>query len=93
MNLSKVGTILSFVTPNKKNKERKNFAFVRFAKNIGGEEIVNKVKNLWIGSYKLLANVAKFERVNETRGKVEERKKLTFFHQYKGVAIGRNITT
>lgn len=48
--------------PKKRNKIGKKFAFARFANTRNLTEILEEVKGLWIGNYKILANIARFDR-------------------------------
>lgn len=48
--------------PTKRNKEGRKFAFVRFDPGSDIEEILSTVTGLWISNYKILANLARFDR-------------------------------
>ncbi|GKB36620.1 nucleotide-binding alpha-beta plait domain-containing protein [Tanacetum coccineum] len=48
--------------PNRRSKAGKRFGFVRFIKVFDVERLVNNLCTLWVGRYKLHANVAKFQR-------------------------------
>nr|GEV24220.1 RNA-directed DNA polymerase, eukaryota, reverse transcriptase zinc-binding domain protein [Tanacetum cinerariifolium] len=48
--------------PNRISKAGKRFGFVRFIKVLDVDRLVNNLCTLWVGRYKLHANVAKFQR-------------------------------
>nr|GEY16643.1 RNA-directed DNA polymerase, eukaryota [Tanacetum cinerariifolium] len=48
--------------PNRRSKARKRFGFVRFIKVFDVERLVNNLYTVWVGRYKLHANVARFQR-------------------------------
>lgn len=60
-----VGKVVDVSIPNKRAKDGKHFAFVRFQRVRDEEALVNRVKGVWIGLYKLLANKAQFNKLGE----------------------------
>lgn len=71
--LEKVAPIVDVFIPSKRNKEGKRFAFVRFDQNVNMSDLIVTVKGLWIGDNKILANVARFDRILEGPKKTESR--------------------
>nr|GEV00798.1 RNA-directed DNA polymerase, eukaryota [Tanacetum cinerariifolium] len=54
--------MLLMLIPNRRSKAGKRFGFVRFIKVFNVEHLVNNLCTIWVGSYKLHANVARFQR-------------------------------
>lgn len=62
----KVGRVADVMIPLKKSKNGKSFAFVRFVR-VGDEAaLIQRAKGVWIGLYKLLANVARFNKMEKS---------------------------
>ncbi|KAL8523647.1 hypothetical protein ACS0TY_013568 [Phlomoides rotata] len=53
---------------NRKDKVDKRFGFVRFGKGVNQSLVLERLNAIWYGSYKLRANVARFER-NRSAGR------------------------
>ncbi|KAL6571982.1 hypothetical protein OROMI_012940 [Orobanche minor] len=60
--LSGVGTVLDVFCPKKKDKRGKPFGFVRFPAQYDEREVLVRLNNIWIDSYKLRAYIPKFDR-------------------------------
>nr|GEW00566.1 pre-mRNA-splicing factor CWC22 homolog [Tanacetum cinerariifolium] len=58
------GYVVDAFIPNKISKMGKRFGFVRFIKVFDVERLVNNLCTVWIGRYKIQANVARFQRVS-----------------------------
>ncbi|GAU20898.1 hypothetical protein TSUD_120900 [Trifolium subterraneum] len=76
---SKFGDIEDIYIPEKRNKSGKHFGFVRFRGAKDVKLVEAKTKEVWFGTYKLWANVARFVKTDEggrtkNREKREERK-------------------
>jgi RNA recognition motif-containing protein len=69
---SKFGDIEDIYIPEKRNKSGKHFGFVRFRGAEDMKLIEAKMKELWFGTYKLWANIARFEK-NDERGRTQNR--------------------
>ncbi|GKD47616.1 RNA-directed DNA polymerase, eukaryota [Tanacetum coccineum] len=69
------GHVVNSFIPNKKSKSGKQFGFVRFINVFNEERLVNNLCTVWIGRYKLQANLARFKRtlvnVDKTQSKNE----------------------
>lgn len=59
--------------PNKKNKEGKKFAFVRFREVAFPMELEKRLDQIWIGTFKLRVNCTKFYRRRETQSDRKDR--------------------
>ncbi|PWA61554.1 hypothetical protein CTI12_AA251730 [Artemisia annua] len=56
------GSVVEAFIPNRRSKAGKRFGFVRFIKIFDVERLVNNLCTIWIGRFKLHANVARFQR-------------------------------
>nr|GFA67179.1 nucleotide-binding alpha-beta plait domain-containing protein [Tanacetum cinerariifolium] len=56
------GHVFYAYIPNRRSKAGKRFGFVRFIKVFDVERLVNNLCTVWVGRYKLHANVARFQR-------------------------------
>ncbi|GKC52966.1 RNA-directed DNA polymerase, eukaryota, reverse transcriptase zinc-binding domain protein, partial [Tanacetum coccineum] len=56
------GYIVDSYIPNRKSKMGKRFGFVRFIHVKDSDRLVQNLCTVWIGSFKLYANVARFDR-------------------------------
>ncbi|GJU28893.1 RNA-directed DNA polymerase, eukaryota [Tanacetum coccineum] len=64
------GHVVDSFIPNKRSKSGKRFGFVKFINVFNEERLVNNLCTVWIGRFKLMANLARFKRENKTgRGK------------------------
>ncbi|GJU20654.1 nucleotide-binding alpha-beta plait domain-containing protein [Tanacetum coccineum] len=72
------GHVVDSFIPNKRSKSGKRFGFVRFINVFNEERLVNNLCTVWIGRYKLQANIARFKRppvkVDKTQPKKESSK-------------------
>jgi RNA recognition motif-containing protein len=66
--------------PNKVDKWGKRFAFVKFREDKEVEALINRLDDVWLGTFKLRVNRARFQRRDE-----EAKKKETPVHQQKPV--------
>ncbi|KAL8466931.1 hypothetical protein ACS0TY_035854 [Phlomoides rotata] len=58
---------------NRKDNEGRRYDFVRFGKGINQAVVLEKLNTIWFGTYKLRANIARFERNwNNGREKYKE---------------------
>lgn len=57
-----VGLIRDIFIPNRKGRDGTQYGFVRFGCNIDKTRAEIQLNNIWLGSYKLRANLSKFER-------------------------------
>ncbi|CAL0309706.1 unnamed protein product [Lupinus luteus] len=51
--------------PPKRDKKGNRFGFVRFIKDSGGSILEEKLKNVWIGNYKVITNKPRYNRMKE----------------------------
>ncbi|GJQ94801.1 RNA-directed DNA polymerase, eukaryota [Tanacetum coccineum] len=56
------GQVVDAYIPNKRSKAGKRFGFVRFVKVFDMERLVNNLYTVWVGRYKLHANIPRFQR-------------------------------
>nr|GEX44636.1 RNA-directed DNA polymerase, eukaryota [Tanacetum cinerariifolium] len=56
------GHVVDSFTPNKRSKAGKRFGFVRFINVFNEERLVNNLCTVWIGRYRLHANLARLQR-------------------------------
>nr|GEX30015.1 RNA-directed DNA polymerase, eukaryota, nucleotide-binding alpha-beta plait domain protein [Tanacetum cinerariifolium] len=59
---SKFGTILDVFIPNKVSKQGKRYAFYRFKKVSNVDSLITSLRSVWLGSFHMYANVARFNR-------------------------------
>lgn len=59
---SEIGKVLDLFKPQKNDKSGKPFGFVRFEIGQDKETILNGLNNTWIGSYKIIAFIPKYDR-------------------------------
>ncbi|KAK9062792.1 hypothetical protein SSX86_019982 [Deinandra increscens subsp. villosa] len=60
--LGKIGKVVDVYIPGRVSEVGKRFAFVRFAKSLDISDLIYKIRNTWIGSFRLFADVSKFKR-------------------------------
>ncbi|GKD47852.1 nucleotide-binding alpha-beta plait domain-containing protein, partial [Tanacetum coccineum] len=58
----KYGTVVDAFIPNRRSKAGKRFGFVRFIKIFDVDRLVNNLCTIWVGRFKLHANIARFQR-------------------------------
>ncbi|GKD91455.1 RNA-directed DNA polymerase, eukaryota, reverse transcriptase zinc-binding domain protein, partial [Tanacetum coccineum] len=56
------GTVVDAFIPDRRSKAGKRFGFVRFIKIFDVDRLVNNVCTIWVGRFKLHANIARFQR-------------------------------
>ncbi|GJT65053.1 RNA-directed DNA polymerase, eukaryota [Tanacetum coccineum] len=56
------GKVLDVYTPKKLSKQGKAFAFVRFKKVNDVDSLIRNLRSIWMGSFRLFSNVARFNR-------------------------------
>ncbi|GJR72608.1 nucleotide-binding alpha-beta plait domain-containing protein [Tanacetum coccineum] len=56
------GTVIDTFIPNRRSKSDKIFGFVRFIKVANVQWLVTNLCTIWVGSFRLQANVARFQR-------------------------------
>jgi hypothetical protein len=59
---SRIGEVVDIFIPSKRNKLGKFFGFVRFKDVTDARTIEEHMRDTWFGTYKLWANVARFEK-------------------------------
>ncbi|GJX71178.1 RNA-directed DNA polymerase, eukaryota [Tanacetum coccineum] len=62
------GNVIDAFIPNRRSKIGKRFGFIRFIKVTDVDRLVNNLCTIWIGSFKLHANVARFNRLPSNKG-------------------------
>lgn len=60
-----VGKVINVTIPKKRAKNGKRFAFVRFQKERDEATLISRAKTVWIGLNRLLANVARFDKIGD----------------------------
>nr|GEX48344.1 RNA-directed DNA polymerase, eukaryota [Tanacetum cinerariifolium] len=63
---SKFGTVLDVYIPKKVSKQGKRYAFARFKKVSNVDSLISSLRSVWLGSFHLYANVARFNRGTKT---------------------------
>nr|GEV15597.1 peptide chain release factor APG3, chloroplastic [Tanacetum cinerariifolium] len=63
---SKFGTVLDVYIPNKVSKQRKRYAFSSFKKVSNVDSLISSLRSVWLGSFHLYDNVARFNRGTKT---------------------------
>ncbi|PWA36134.1 hypothetical protein CTI12_AA602910 [Artemisia annua] len=56
------GTVLDVYIPNKVSKQGKRYAFARFKKVTNVDSLITSLRSVWLGSFHMYANVARFNR-------------------------------
>ncbi|PWA88182.1 hypothetical protein CTI12_AA123530 [Artemisia annua] len=56
------GTVVDAFIPDKRSKANKRYGFVRFIKADNVERLVSNLCTIWVGNYRLHANIARFQR-------------------------------
>nr|GEU68779.1 nucleotide-binding alpha-beta plait domain-containing protein [Tanacetum cinerariifolium] len=66
------GQVVNAYIPDRRSKAGKRFGFVRFIKVFDVERLINNLCTIWVGRFKLHANVAWFQRepMNKQKDKV-----------------------
>nr|GEX57913.1 RNA-directed DNA polymerase, eukaryota [Tanacetum cinerariifolium] len=65
---SQYGNVIGSFIPNRRSKIGKHFGFVRFIKTSNVDLLVNNLCTIWIGRFKLNANVVRFNRQPLNKG-------------------------
>ncbi|GJV36928.1 nucleotide-binding alpha-beta plait domain-containing protein [Tanacetum coccineum] len=65
---SQYGNVIDSFIPNRRSKNGKRFGFVRFIKFANVDRLVDNLCTIWIGRFKLYANVARFNRPPMNKG-------------------------
>nr|GEW28263.1 RNA-directed DNA polymerase, eukaryota, reverse transcriptase zinc-binding domain protein [Tanacetum cinerariifolium] len=82
------GQVVDVFIPNRRSKNGKRFGFVRFIKVFDTERLANNLCTVWMGSYKIHANVARFQRPPVTNGEI--RKNAAEVRDVRGVKVNNN---
>ncbi|GJY10526.1 RNA-directed DNA polymerase, eukaryota, reverse transcriptase zinc-binding domain protein [Tanacetum coccineum] len=56
------GQVVDSFIPNRRSKLGKRFGFVRFIRIFDAERLVNNLCTIWVGNFKIHANIARFQR-------------------------------
>ncbi|KAK9057915.1 hypothetical protein SSX86_022754 [Deinandra increscens subsp. villosa] len=64
---SKVGSVIDVYMPMRPAVTGKKFAFVRFVRGSDVSNLIYRIRNLWIGNFRLYADVARFKRGSKPR--------------------------
>ncbi|KAL8479199.1 hypothetical protein ACS0TY_026174 [Phlomoides rotata] len=59
---NEIGNVRDLFIPTKLDKVGRKYGFVRFGENINNVQMEIDLNNIWLGSYKLQANISKFTR-------------------------------
>nr|GEX76746.1 RNA-directed DNA polymerase, eukaryota [Tanacetum cinerariifolium] len=78
------GHVVDSFIPNKRAKNGKRFAFVRFINVFSEERLVNNLCTVWIDRHKLHANISRFHRKSEKGVKVENKGDNSYVKALKG---------
>ncbi|KAK9071291.1 hypothetical protein SSX86_009859 [Deinandra increscens subsp. villosa] len=66
----KAGNVVDVFVPVKAASTGKKYAFVRFSKGSDISDIIYKIRNIWIGNFRLYADVARFKRGSQAKKEV-----------------------
>ncbi|GJR04340.1 RNA-directed DNA polymerase, eukaryota [Tanacetum coccineum] len=83
------GHVVDSFIPNKRAKNGKRFAFIRFINVFSVERLVSNLCTVWIGKHRLQANFARYQRTSDN-GYASEVKSKSSFRDYKEKGSGRN---
>ncbi|GJV00563.1 RNA-directed DNA polymerase, eukaryota [Tanacetum coccineum] len=83
------GHVVDSFIPNKRAKNGKRFAFIRFINVFSVERLVSNLCTVWIGKHRLQANFARYQRTSDN-GYALEVKSKSSFRDYKEKGSGRN---
>ncbi|GJY39337.1 nucleotide-binding alpha-beta plait domain-containing protein [Tanacetum coccineum] len=72
---SQYGYVVDAYILNKRSKIGKRFGFVRFIKVFNEERLVNNLCTLWVGRYRLYANIVRFQRTPLNKENIHVNKK------------------
>ncbi|GJV78097.1 RNA-directed DNA polymerase, eukaryota, reverse transcriptase zinc-binding domain protein [Tanacetum coccineum] len=72
------GRVVDSYIPNRRTKSGKRFGFVRFVKAFDVDRLINNLCTIWIGSFKIHANIAKFQRLPLTKNYSQSTKQTQF---------------
>ncbi|GJQ89100.1 RNA-directed DNA polymerase, eukaryota, reverse transcriptase zinc-binding domain protein [Tanacetum coccineum] len=72
---SQYGYVVDAYIPNKRSKIGKRFGFMRFIKVFNEERLVNNLCTLWVGRYRLYANIVRFQRTPLNKENIHVNKK------------------
>ncbi|GJZ24482.1 nucleotide-binding alpha-beta plait domain-containing protein [Tanacetum coccineum] len=81
------GTVVDTFIPDKKSKANKRYGFVRFIKADNVERLVSNLCTIWVGKFRLHANIARFQRKPLNRNSSQTYKIQTNKHGQKDVSI------
>lgn len=73
---SKVGRISDIFLPKKRDRYGKVFGFVRFPRIYNEEDLLTKLNEVWIGSYKIRVSTPRFNRNEQHKLSVNPRKSI-----------------
>nr|GEX66863.1 RNA-directed DNA polymerase, eukaryota, reverse transcriptase zinc-binding domain protein [Tanacetum cinerariifolium] len=62
------GNVIEAFIPDRRSKIGKRFSFIRFIKVADVDRLINNLCTIWIGKFKLHANVARFNRLPLNKG-------------------------
>lgn len=62
LRFGEIGKVVDFFRPNKLDRMGKPFGFVRFDIKCDEHGLLRRLNNTWIGSYKIIALVPRYER-------------------------------
>ncbi|KAK9055364.1 hypothetical protein SSX86_026447 [Deinandra increscens subsp. villosa] len=94
----KAGNVVDVFVPEKTAHTGKKYAFVRFNKGSDISNIIYKIRNLWIGNFRLYADVTRFKRGSQAKNvdsKVEENKKVSVDNKIgekQGTKVWKKVT-
>ncbi|GKA49590.1 nucleotide-binding alpha-beta plait domain-containing protein [Tanacetum coccineum] len=72
------GHVIDSFIPNKKSKSGKRFGFVKFINVFSEERLINNLCTVWIGTLKMHANIAHFQRPSSKKEGVGVKKTFAY---------------
>ncbi|KAL8536300.1 hypothetical protein ACS0TY_011790 [Phlomoides rotata] len=73
---NKIDSVRDIFIPKRLDKKGKTFGFVRFGGNTPVARLERDLNNIWLGSYKLRANISKFARNGASTGKTGKKSRV-----------------
>nr|GFB57016.1 RNA-directed DNA polymerase, eukaryota, nucleotide-binding alpha-beta plait domain protein [Tanacetum cinerariifolium] len=66
------GKVVDVFIPNRKSKEGKRFAFVRFIRVANLERLIGNLNTIWVGRFHLRVNAVRYERPSKPQVSVRK---------------------
>jgi RNA recognition motif-containing protein len=87
---SRYARVAEVYIPNKLDKQGRRFGFVKFRDVIDAVELLRKISNIWMGSFKIRVNLSKFHKNSEQPTTMENKSEGVIKQTTTGVKSFRN---